>query len=353
MIDMPLVLTGPWTRDARAQAASHEARAAFVRYFRKAVKVRNWTPWDDLHLDEMAARGHLLSADTVTIVEAYLGVEDYVGDYVEEGLHLCEGRRERRNLQLAWGSEEFKHAEAWELVLLHSGRRTAQQLAAYRDRVGEHTWTMRENHPGLDTPLGVVCYAMVQERATYFNYDEMRKRIRAEYGLPARPTPFERARGHQIGAAGAFKIVANDEIAHHGIFLELVRIYLRYLPEETLDALLRVLGGFSMPALHLIPNGPDLAAAMRRTLLHTPMKQVRHVNNPILNTLGLENRRALERAVQQSKLLPAGLGPEHVVLGRAGEFVVSMQPPDPDAPTPNPAFDVAAPIARPMTAVGV
>ncbi len=68
MIEMPLVMTGPWTR---------EARDAVIRYFRKAVKVRNWPPWDDLPLAEMAARGPLLSEDTVTIIEAYLGVEDY------------------------------------------------------------------------------------------------------------------------------------------------------------------------------------------------------------------------------------------------------------------------------------
>ena len=41
-----------------------------------------------------------------------------------------------------------------------------------------HKWSMRETILGLETPLGVLCYTMVQERATYFNYDEMRKRIR-------------------------------------------------------------------------------------------------------------------------------------------------------------------------------
>jgi len=343
MTEMPTVLAGPWTRQAREQAAAAEARDAVVRYFRKAVKVRTWTPWDDLPLAEIAARGHLLSEDTVTIVEAYLGVEDYVGDYVEQGLHLCRGQRERRTLQLAWGLEESKHAESWELVLLHSGRRTPQQLAAYRDRVAEHHWRGQEMHPGLDTPLGVACYAMVQERATYFNYDEMRKRIRTEYGLPEQATPVERARGQQIGAAGAFKTVATDEIAHHGIFLELVRIYLRYLPQDTLDALSTVLGGFTMPALTLIPHADALVAAMTRTRLHTPRTQVRHVNNPILDTLGLDNRRALERAVQASKLLPAGLGPAHVALGRSGEFVVSMT----EAATP-----CAAPPAVPaLTAI--
>ena len=185
---------------------------------------------------------------------------------------------------------------------------------------------MRDEHPGLDTPLGVACYAMVQERATYYNYEETRKRIRAEYGLPEKLTEVERQQGRQIGAAHAVKLVANDEIAHHGIFLEMVKIYLRYLPYDTLDTLLKVIKGFKMPALNLIPNASDLAAFMQRTLMHTPLKQVRFVQNPILDALGLQGRRALERAVQESKLLPAGLGPEHVVLGRTGEFVIATRP---------------------------
>jgi len=326
--EMPMVVKGPWTREARALAASKEARDAFIRYFRKAVKVRTWTPWDDLPLAEMRERGHLLSEDTVTIIEGYLGVEDYVGDYVEDGLHMMNGIRERRNLQLAWGMEELKHAESWELVLLHSGRRTEEQLATYRERVAAHTWRMREEHPGLDTPLGVAVYAMVQERATYFNYESLRLRIRREYGLSEEPTTFERERKQQIGAAAAFKIVANDEIAHHGIFLELVRIHMRYWPDQVMETLLRVFNGFTMPALSLIPNGDAFAEAMMRTMLHTPLKQGRHVNNPILNALGLKNKRALERAVQSSKLLPPGLGPEHVSLSPTGEFVVSMTPDD-------------------------
>jgi acyl-[acyl-carrier-protein] desaturase len=335
-IGMPLVVPGPWTREAREQAIRRETRDAFIRYFRKAIKTRNWTPWDDFPLDEMREFGDRLSEDTVTIIEAYLGVEDYVGDYVQDGLNILQ-TRERRGLQIAWGNEELKHAEAWELVLLHSGRRTPEQLERYRDKVAEHTWTMREDHPGLDTPLGVACYSMVQERATYFNYDEMRKRIRAEYGLPEKSTEFERVRGHQVGAAHAFKTVAIDEIAHHGIFLELVQIYVRYLPNEALDTLLKTLNGFTMPALYLIPNASELAGAMERTLLHTPRKQIRSVNNPILDSLGFDNKRALERAVQQAKLLPPGLGPEHVAISRSGEFVVST--------TPDPAESDAAGVA--------
>lgn len=332
VIGMPLVVPGPWTHQARELAIRREVRDTFVRYFRKAVKVRNWTPWDDFPLDEIRERGAALSDDTITIIEAYLGVEDFTGDYVLDGLNILNGKRDRRSLQIAWGNEELKHAESWELVLLHSGRRTAEQIEAYRDKVSAHTWTMRENHPGLDTPLGIACYAMVQERATYFNYDEMRKRIRSEYGLPDTVTELERVRGHQVGAAAAFKTVSIDEIAHHGIFLELVQIHMRYLPHETCDTLMRVFNGFTMPALYLIPNASELAAAMERTLIHTPLKQVRKVNNPILDSLGFKNRRALERAVQQAKLLPPGLGPEHVSLSRTGDWVVSTVPHTPGAP---------------------
>jgi acyl-[acyl-carrier-protein] desaturase len=98
--------------------------------------------------------------------------------------------------------------------------------------------------------------------------------------------------------------------------------------------LLKTFNGFTMPALTLIPNTGELAAAMERTLLHTPLKQVRKVNNPILDSLGLANKRALERAVQRAKLLPAGLGPEHVALSRTGEFVVSTTPDPTDAAPP-------------------
>ena len=325
-VAMPNLIGGPWTREARMRAISEEVHAAYIDYFRKAVKVRNWFPWDDLPLAEMREHGHKLSEDTITLIESFLGIEDYVGDYVADAINLVGKIRARRNISLVWGMEEAKHAESWELVLLHSGVRTQKQIDEYRDKVTAHTWTMGENHPGFDTPLGVAVYAMVQERATYFNYDELRKRIRSEYGLPEQATPEERTRGKQIGAAAAFKIVSNDEIAHHAMFLRIVDIHKKYLPEETLDMVFRVLNGFNMPALYLIPNESEMKAALERTRLYTPLKHGRSVANPVLDALGLQNKRALERAVQAAKLLPTGLGPEHVALSRSGEFVVSMQP---------------------------
>jgi acyl-[acyl-carrier-protein] desaturase len=108
---------------------------------------------------------------------------------------------------------------------------------------------------------------MVPERATYFNYDEMRKRIRQEYELPERASTEERQRGCQTGAAGASRIVGRDEIAHHGVFLGMTRIHLRSLPEETLEMVLKVFPGFTMPVLDLFPDASLLEDVMRRTTL--------------------------------------------------------------------------------------
>jgi acyl-[acyl-carrier-protein] desaturase len=161
-IQMPLVVQGPWTHQARLDAIDKESRQSFENYFTKAMKVRNWVP-NELPIKEMHQLGHMLSPDTITMIQAYLGVEEYVGDYVQDGLELFHNNRVRRNLQLAWGMEELKHGWAWEMVLLHSEQRTETQLKEYIEEVLSHKWTMRENHPGLDTPLGVLCYAMVQD----------------------------------------------------------------------------------------------------------------------------------------------------------------------------------------------
>ncbi len=90
---------------------------------------------------------------------------------------------------------------------------------------------------------------------------------------------------------------------------------------------------FRMPAQYLIPDTSELAGALERTLLYTPLKYGRNVQNPVLEALGFDRKRALERAAQEAKLLPTGLGADYVGLSRTGEFVLSPQP------DPTPAAD--------------
>ncbi|HLF29364.1 MAG TPA: acyl-ACP desaturase [Anaerolineae bacterium] len=320
-IQMPRVVPGPWTLAARQRTIDKECQQHFVDYFGKAMHTRRWSPWHDLPFAEMKEHGSRLSPETINLIEGFLGIEEYVGDYVLDGLEMFRNSRTRRNLQLQWGSEELKHGVSWEMVLLHSGARTEEQIETYCRRVQEHRWS-HKNHAGADDPLGVTIYAMVQERATFFNYQEVKARIRQEYGLPKNPTPEERERGYEVGAAEAFRVVGVDEIAHHGIFLQIVLTHLKYLPEKTLDLMEKVFRGFQMPSLRLIPNARDFIRAVAKTRLHTAERHLKFIHNPILKSLGLEDNEAFNRAVQAVKLLPAGLGPDQVKLGRNGEFVI-------------------------------
>lgn len=322
---VPTIVQGPWTREARQKAVEQETLDAFIEYFGRAMEYRRWSPWHDLPVDEMREHGHKLSEDTIHLIEGFLGIEEYVGDYVIDGLEMFRNNRTRRNLQLQWGAEEMKHGVAWEQVLLHSGARTEEQLQAYCAKVSEHRWS-HKNHKGADTPLGVAIYAMMQERATYYNYEQIRKRIREEYGLPVRLTEEEKQRGKEIGVAEAFRVVSVDEIAHHAIFLKYVQIHLKYFPEMTLEKMEEVFSGFNMPSLRLIPNRRNFVRSVIRTNLHDAEKHERDVHNPVLRAVGLEDNAALERAVQEAKLLPKGLGPEYVALGRDGHFVISTTP---------------------------
>ncbi len=319
---IPEIIHGPWTQAARQLAVDKECLEHFIGYFGKALKTRRWSPWHDLPLEEMKQLGQRLNQETINLVEGFLGIEEYMGDYVEEGLEMFRNNRMRRHLQLQWGSEELKHGVAWEKTLLHSGARTEEQLKNYCDKVQEHRWSIK-NHAGADSPLGVTVYAMVQERATFYNYQETRARIRAEYGLPPHATEEERVRGYEVGASEAFRIVGVDEIAHHGIFLQIVQTHLKYLPEKTLDTIQQVFQGFQMPSLRLIPNARSFLRAVARTEIHNAEKHTTFIHNPVLKSLGLENNEAFNRAVQAAKLLPAHLGPDRVKLGRTGEFVIA------------------------------
>jgi acyl-[acyl-carrier-protein] desaturase len=282
----PEIVKGPWTPHARHRALNHAVHEHYIAYFGRAMKQRNWSPWHDLPLSEIGERGHQLSEDTLHLIEGFLGVEEYVGNYVQEGLDVFRDNRTRRNMHLQWGSEEAKHGVVWELVLKHSQARTEEQLTAYLDQVRDSCWG-REQHTGVDSPLGATVYAMVQERTTFFHYQAMRTRIRQEYGLPPAPTPGERQRGYEIGAAEACRIISQDELAHHGLFLQIVRSALTYLPSLTCDTLRQVFASFKMPALRFLPNSRAYLRAIKRTNLYSRNIHTEKIHKPLLKSLGL------------------------------------------------------------------
>lgn len=324
---LPEIVEGPWSREARQRALDRELLQHYIEYFGRAAKYRNWLPWHNLPLIEMRELGSQLSQDSIDIIEGYLGVEEYVGDYVINSLEMFRDNRTRRNMQLQWGAEEAKHGLAWELVLKHSLARTEAQLETYLDKVRQHRWRL-EDHAGTDTPLGVSAYAMVQERATFYNYQEMRARIRRDYGLPLKLTPEEKKRGYEVGASEAFHIVGRDEITHHGIFLKVIKSHIRYFPSQTFEVLTTVFDGFQMPALTFVPNRRQFLRAARHADFYSTREHHRlKIHNPILKALGLEGNDAFERAVLLARKLPDNLGPDTVELSQTGEWVVAYSQP--------------------------
>jgi len=326
LVHLPELVKGPWTPEARQRALDQEVQAHYIEYFGRAVKFRNWSPWHNLPLDEMGQWGSRLSKDTCRLIEGFLGVEEYVGDYVLAGLEMFRHNRTRRNLQLQWGAEEARHGTTWELVLTHSRVRTEPQLQTYLEKVRDARWSATQ-HPGIESPLGSAAYAMVQERATYFNYQAMRTRIREEYGLPPTPTCEEQQRRYEVGASEAFRVVGLDEIAHHGIFLQVVQSHIKYFPSQTFEVLSKVFAGFEMPAMRLIPDARAFLRAVRHTDLYSNVLYREKVYNPVLKVLGLEGQEAFEKAVQSARQLPADLGPDSVTLSHTGHWVLGYSHP--------------------------
>jgi len=168
----------------------------------------------------------------------------------------------------------------------------------------------------------------VQERATYLYYQELRARIRQEYGLSRLPTLEEQQRGYETGAAEACRLVALDELAHHGLFLKIIQIYIKYFPALTFAVLAQVFQAFEMPALRYLPNSRQFLRAVRRTGLHSSAIHREKVLTPVLKSLGLDGQKAFEKAVQTAQRLPAELGPDRIVLSRTGEWITEgSQPP--------------------------
>lgn len=261
----------------------------YLAYFRKAEDNRRWK----LHKDIPWHLANPNTSDAVaTMVEGYFAVESYLPDYVTEAMRIIRKSRGRAWFQANWGYEESKHAMAWETWLTTSGKRTPQQMEEYAEYLAEKEWSLP-----YDTPRRMMIYQMIQERATYLNYHNLAARADTE---------------NDEALATALRIVAVDEIAHHGFFYKGVQLYLKYDTANTLDDILHVFKNFSMPARDFLYNWTEFEDVVAKAGIYGPREHVKDVQNPILNALGYQNRRELERAALRMRLAPDGIGPRDI-----------------------------------------
>ena len=53
----------------------------------------------------------------------------------------------------------------------------------------------------------------------------------------------------EVGISEGLRRISRDEIYHHGVFLEQLKLLRKYFPDHTLVKFAQVLEGFAMPAV--------------------------------------------------------------------------------------------------------
>lgn len=318
---MVTVVPGPFSLEGKQAAVQKEVKENYETYFAKASKTRMWFPDRLTERDEMARYGHLISPETKEILLGFLGVESFVDDYVFGGIRAAGDSISTRALYIQWGFEERRHGQTFRHSLIDSGLYTQEYVDHFLAETAETHWTFMAQTGYEETPLLAAAYAIFQERQTRWNYTHIRMRIWEEYGSPTDQN------GNRIypAIAGAIRYPEIDEGAHEANFANITRIYLKYFPDLTLDALAKVSSHYKMPVVQL----PNAEAFVRCTLaagMGDARQVINEVMNPVLKRMGFSDRQALRKAVKNFHFLP-----ENAVVHFQGKPLDGIVP-DTDTP---------------------
>jgi acyl-[acyl-carrier-protein] desaturase len=242
-------------------------------FFDQAERRRRWSIRDDIPWDQCNRR---LDPAIAEVVESFCAVELYLPDYVSKILPVVRASRGRTWFYANWGYEESKHSLALGDWLLKSGHRTDVQMADLEGMVLQRQWNLPH-----DSALGMLVYAMVQERATALNYRNLRRRAQERGGDPA----LERL----------LMLVAVDEQAHYSFFQECVGLFLKHDPDGTLAQMRRVMNDFAMPAIADLNAGRQRIARVKELGIFDEDAYYREVYLPILEALGVQRREMRNR----------------------------------------------------------
>ena len=298
---MITIVPGPFTLEAKKAAIQKEVRAIFESYFARAATTRVWFPARLPQRNEMAKYGSRVSDETRDILLGFLGVESFVDDYVAQGIQVAGSSATIREIYIQWGFEESRHGQTLRHCLIDSGLYSQDWVDRYLTECAEDQWTFERQTGYEGTPLLVSAYAIFQERETRRAYTIIRTRLWEEYGCPT----------DQVGRrlfpaiAGAIRYVESDEGAHEAHFSNITSVYLKYMPDQALEALMKVSSHYRMPVLQL-PNGEEFIRAVHGIGLDSPRGVLTQVVTPALASMGLESHLALRKAVENFKKLPEG-----------------------------------------------
>jgi acyl-[acyl-carrier-protein] desaturase len=255
--------------------------ALYRDFFDKAEKKRRWNLREDIPWDQCNPR---LSPAVADVVESFCGVELYLPDYTSKILPVVRPSKGRTWFYANWGYEESKHSLALGDWLLKSGHRTDEQMADLEKQIFEWEWNLpHDNH------LGMLVYAMVQERATALNYRNLRRRAEEGEGDAA--------------LSRLLMLVAVDEQAHYAFFQQCVELYLKFDHATTMEQLRLVMNNFNMPAIYEMADSRKRVAAIKSLQIFDEDMYYREVYLPILEELGVD-RSQMRNRVPKTKSAP-------------------------------------------------
>ena len=235
-----------------------------LKYLYLAEKKRRWNqftdiPWRDANPD---------SAETLAqCVETFCAVEMYLPDFTSKLLTMIRRSRGRAWFHINWGYEESKHSLTLEGWLLASGHRTEEEREAVEAALLGQEWELPFDHPRQ-----MVCYTMIQELATFWNYRNLEKIAAQE-------------KDHCL--VTALRLISVDERVHYNFFRNVVKEWMKWDERGTIEDLKYVFDNFTMPGNSQIPGYDEAARILAKTGIYGPREYIKLVKMPVLEDLKL------------------------------------------------------------------
>ena len=235
-----------------------------LKYLKLAEEKRRWNVFKDIPWAESNPE----TSDTLAhCVETFCAVELYLPDFTSKLLTMIRRSRGRAWFHINWGYEESKHSLALESWLLASGHRTEEQRKQLEEELFDAEWELPFDHPRQ-----MMCYTMIQELATFWNYRNLEKMAAAE---------------KDWALVTALRVISVDERVHYNFYRNAVKEWMKMDDAGTVDDLKYVFDNFIMPGRAQIPNYEESARILAKTGIYGPREYVKLVKNPILEDLGL------------------------------------------------------------------
>jgi acyl-[acyl-carrier-protein] desaturase len=253
-------------------------------YFDRAEKKRRWRLREDIPWDQCNRSTSPAIAD---VVQTFCTVEMYLPDYLSKLIPQVRGIRGRAWFLANWGYEESKHSLAFGDWLLCSGQRTEDAMAELEADVASHEWDLP-----YDNARAMVCYTMLQERATWLTYKKLRAHLQGEDPALDRILHY----------------ISVDERAHYDFFRKLVEYYLAEDRAGTLEQLRLVVNTFAMPALHMFADSGRREQQIKDLRLFDYDIFYYEVFAPILTDLGLTQKDLRQRQTKR-EIMAVGFSP--------------------------------------------